>query len=224
MMAARIPQAVLLLLFAVVAMPVAAQEAPAGNRWEATIERFEQADLESPPEAGSVLFVGSSSIVRWDTLAEDFSGITTLNRGFGGSRISDVLHYADRIILPYEPGHVVVYAGENDLSGGRSADEVVADYMALVEVIHQRYPEMPVTWISIKPSPSRWELADEMRRANDRIREWSEGDERLGYVHVFDAMLGPDGEPRAELFVSDMLHMNADGYDLWREIVAPYVE
>ncbi len=205
------------------AIPGQAQTA-APDRWEATIQRFEEADREAFPEPGAVLFVGSSSIVRWDSLAEDFPSIRTLNRGFGGSRIGDVLHYADRVILPYDPSHVVVYVGENDLPAGRSAEEIFEDYQALVEIIRSAYPEIPVSCISIKPSPSRWEHADETRKANALVREWTAEDPLLNYIHVFDAMLGPDGLPPESLFVSDMLHMNEAGYAIWREIVAPWVE
>ncbi|MEX1256354.1 MAG: SGNH/GDSL hydrolase family protein [Gemmatimonadota bacterium] len=204
--------------------PLQAQATAAGDRWETSIQRFEAADRESPPMPGAVLFVGSSSIVRWATLAEDMPGIRTLNRGFGGSNLSDVLRYADRIILPYRASHVLVYAGDNDLARGRTAEEVFGDFRALVQLIHAAQPEVPVTWISIKPSPSRWDVAAAMQRANAMVKELVDGDpHRLRYIDVWEPMLGPDGMPRVELFVEDMLHMTPAGYAVWREAVAPVV-
>lgn len=201
-----------------------AQGTATANRWEATIERFEAADRESPPAPGAVLFTGSSSIVRWATLAEDFPGVRTLNRGFGGSRISDVRHFVDRIILPYRPSHLLVYAGDNDIAAGRTAEEVFADFAAIVERVHEALPELPITWISIKPSPSRWDRSEEMIRANALVRELTDADARLHYVDVWNPMIGVDGTPPEALFVSDMLHMSPAGYAIWKEAVAPVVE
>jgi lysophospholipase L1-like esterase len=201
-------------------------QAPAATTdlWEATIQRFEEADRAAPPMPGAVLFVGSSSIVRWATLEQDMAGVRVLNRGFGGSRISDVLRYADRVILPYRASHILVYAGDNDLSGGRrTADEVYADFAALVERIHAAQPAVPITWISIKPSPSRWDVADEMRRANAMVKALVDSDDRLHYLDVWTPMIGPDGMPPEELFVEDMLHMTPAGYEIWTAVVAPHV-
>jgi lysophospholipase L1-like esterase len=206
------------------AIPVHAQATASVERWEPTIERFEAADVAAPVAPGGIVFVGSSSIVRWDALEDDFPSIPVLNRGFGGSDIEDVLHYADRIILPYRPRYVVVYAGENGLARGRSHEAIVEDYLALVERVLTALPEARMAWISMKPSPSRWHLADAMRSGNRMVEEFSARDPRLDYIDVFTPMLGPDGTPPPELFVADMLHMSPEGYAIWREVVGPFVE
>jgi lysophospholipase L1-like esterase len=173
---------------------------------------------------GPVLFVGSSSIVRWETLAEDMAGVRTLNRGFGGSLISDVLRYADRVILPYQASHILVYAGDNDLGlRRRTAEEIFADFEAIVRLVHASQPQVPITWISIKPSPSRWDSAEEAQRANAMVKALVDRDERLHYIDVWTPMLGPDGMPRVELFVEDMLHMTPAGYEVWTATIAPVV-
>jgi lysophospholipase L1-like esterase len=192
-------------------------------RWEPEIQAFEAADRQSPPPPGGVVFVGSSTIRMWETLARDFPGVPVLNRGFGGSELADVVHFADRIVLPYRPRLVMVYAGDNDLNAGKTPERVLADYRALVETIHRALPQARIGFLSIKPSPSRWKLADQMRAANDLVKRYTATDARLFYVDTFTPMLRPDGTPRAELFREDMLHMNAQGYALWRSIVASYL-
>jgi lysophospholipase L1-like esterase len=194
------------------------------TRFETEIKAFEVADKTNPPPTRAVLFVGSSSIRLWETLAQDFPRAKVINRGFGGSQIADSLAYADRIILPYRPKTVVLYAGDNEIAAGKSPEEVFADFKALARTIHRKLPRTRVRFISIKPSPSRWRLADKIKAANQLIAEFCGQDKRLAYIDVFSPMLGTDGRPRPELFVKDKLHLNAQGYELWARIVAPHLK
>jgi lysophospholipase L1-like esterase len=203
--------------------PQAAQAAADPTRFESDIHQFDEANRQRPVPPGGTVFVGSSSIRRWSSLEADFPGIAPLNRGFGGSELSDVLHYLDRVVIRYAPGTVVVYAGENDLNGGKSPERVLADFRTLVRRVHAAHPQTRIGFISVKPSPSRWRLAPQMRATNALVREFTASDPRLFFVNVFDAMLGPDGSPRPELFVEDMLHMNEAGYRIWRAAVAPHL-
>jgi lysophospholipase L1-like esterase len=191
--------------------------------WAEDIERFEAADRLAPPRLGGVLFVGSSSIRLWPSLQTDFPGVDVLQRGFGGSKLSDVVDLAGRIVLPYKPRLIVLYAGDNDLSVGRSAAEVFRDYKAFVAIVRVALPETRIAFIAIKPSGSRWALVDQMRETNALVQRFAATDPHLLYVDVFTPMLGPDGMPREELFVADRLHMNARGYALWRELLVPIV-
>jgi len=200
--------------------PAAPEEAP----FEAEIRAFEVADAKKPPAPGGVLFVGSSSIRLWATLAEDFPDHHVVNRGFGGSRVADSTRYADRIVLPYKPKTIVLYAGDNDVAGGRSPREVRADFEAFVEKVRSAMPETRVLFIAIKPSVARWKLVDKIREANRLVREFAEADDRLGYIDIFTPMLGDDGMPREELLVADGLHLNEKGYALWREVVARHLK
>jgi lysophospholipase L1-like esterase len=187
------------------------------------IEQFEAADKANPPPTGGVVFVGSSSIRLWPNLKADFPEANVLQRGFGGSELWQVLYYAPRIVLRYCPKRIVVYAGENDLVAGRSPEQVLADYRDLVALVRQYLPSTEIAFIAIKPSESRWALADRMLRTNQLVREFSSGDPRLVYIDAYTPMLGPNGRPRRDLFVADSLHMSADGYALWRGLVAGFV-
>jgi hypothetical protein len=189
------------------------------ERWEPQIRAFEEADRKSPPPAGAVEFVGSSSIVKWTTLAEDFPQWTTLKRGFGGSELGDTLYFADRIILPYHPKTVVVYAGDNDLANKKTPEQVFGAYKELVIKIRQALPETKVAFISIKPSIARWKLIDSIRKTNDMVREYAARDSHLLFIDICPAMMGADGMPRPELFVKDGLHMSPAGYVIWKQAV-----
>jgi lysophospholipase L1-like esterase len=203
---------------------VMGQAAPPAPPWESDIQAFEKMDRESPPKPGGVLFVGSSSIRMWDTLAQDFPEVPVIRRGFGGSAMSDVVRFADRIIIPYKPRLIVVYAGDNDINDGTTPERVLDDYRALVGKVRERLPRTRVAFISIKPSLARWKLVEPMRKANELVREFSAPDSLLTYIDVFTPMLGADGTPRKELFLEDGLHLTAEGYAVWRDVVAPYIE
>jgi lysophospholipase L1-like esterase len=192
-------------------------------RFESDIRAFEAADRASPPPLGGVVFVGSSSVKNWTDVAADFRGVPVLNRGFGGSTLADVVYYADRIVLPYHPRLVVLYAGDNDLAEGRRPERVLGDYRALVARLRSASPAARIVYVSIKPSPSRRIYIDRMRETNQRIRAEIARDSLQAYVDVFTPMLDATGEPRPELFLADSLHMTRAGYLLWRALLAQVV-
>ena len=193
------------------------------NRFESEIRAFEDSDRINPPQPSGVVFVGSSSIRLWPDLRADFPGTNVIQRGFGGSRLDEVVCYAPRIVLPYRPTLVVLYAGDNDLAEGRTPEQVFNDYKAFVAVVRKALPETRIAYIAIKPSGDRWALVDKMRAANSMIQKYASSDPRLTYVDVFTPMLGADGKPREELFREDRLHMNASGYAIWRGLLTPIV-
>jgi lysophospholipase L1-like esterase len=192
-------------------------------QWEAEIAAYEAMDRTNPPPKGAVLFVGSSTIRLWKTLAEDFPQHRVVNRGFGGSRIADATRYAERIIFPYEPAVMFFRSGGNDLWGGKSVDEVFSDYKEFVAKVRTRLPETKIVFISWAPTPARWKQADHERELNARIQQYSREQPRLGYVETFDMVLDSNGRPRADLFLEDRLHFNAEGYRVLAERVRPFM-
>jgi lysophospholipase L1-like esterase len=187
------------------------------------IANFLAADRMAPPPAHGVLFVGSSTIRMWPALRADFAGVPVIQRGFGGSELSDVVHYAPRIVIPYKPRLIVVYAGDNDIAVGKTATTVFGEYVEFVRLVERALPDARIAFVSIKPSIARWALIDQIRAANSMIRDFATRDPRLLYVDTYTPMLGQDGRPRRELFIEDGLHMNDSGYALWRNILDPIV-
>jgi GDSL-like Lipase/Acylhydrolase family len=189
--------------------------------FESEIEAFLEADRENPPEPGRIVFVGSSSIRFWSSLEADMAPLPVLRRGFGGAQLSHVIHNAPRIVIPYAPRAVVVYAGDNDISAGKSAETIVADFESLVQLLQSALPEADLYFLSIKPSRLRWSHWPEASKANARIRSLAEADSRLHFIDVGQVLLGLDGRPRRELFRFDGLHLSAEGYAAWTSVVAP---
>src|SRR5580704_2518405 len=188
-------------------------------RWERAIKAFEAADKRSPSAPGAVLFVGASSIRLWKTLAADFPQYRVLNRGFGGSQIADCTAFADRIVIPYRPSAILLHAGGNDLAAGKSAEQVFADYKAFVAKMQAALPETPIAFVSVNPTPARWAQADRQQETNRLIRDYVAGKKGLAFIDIWDALLGPDGQPREDLHVRDRLHPNAAGYKIRARII-----
>lgn len=193
------------------------------DKWEKEIADFEDRDKTDPPPQHALLFVGSSSIRGWD-LHESFPDRMTINRGFGGSEIADSIRYANRIIFPYKPRVIVVYAGDNDINNGKDAKTVFKDYQTLTRKIHAKLPKARIVFVAIKPSIKRWRLVEKMRKANQLILEATTKDARLEFVDIDKPMIGDDGLPRKELFKADGLHLNKQGYQLWAEVTRPYLK
>jgi lysophospholipase L1-like esterase len=206
------------------AVPVSIPNPVPDLGWEQTAAVFDAADREHAPPPGGVLFVGSSSIRLWNSLQKDFAALpVVINRGFGGSKLSDCVHHLDRLVFPYRPRLVLVYAGDNDLAAGRSADDILARFKAFAEGVRAKLPQTRIAFISIKPSPARAALIQEIRRANALVRDYAATLSNSDFIDVFTPMLDADGRPRAELFREDALHLNAKGYEVWRAVIAPHV-
>lgn len=194
------------------------------NRFEPDIRAFEERDRADPPAEGGILFVGSSSIRLWKSFDEDFAGIDACRRGFGGARFTDVLHFLDRIVIPYRPRQVIVYAGSLDLHGGGASPEaVLGHFQEFVRRIHAVLPETRIGYISMKPSLSKWADIQLDREANERIAEWSRGQDRVDFIDIWSAM-APGSEPPSDaLFVADRNHLSREGYAVWAEAIRPFL-
>jgi len=195
------------------------------DRFESTILEFEAEDQKSGIESGKVLFVGSSSIKRWETLEEDMAPIPVLNRGFGGSTIPEVTYYADRVLLPYNPKIIVLYCGENDLSNDEAeADLALKSLKDLTKYLNKHLPDSKLFFIAIKPSIKRWHYWSKMQEANRLIQKYISKKENYYYIDVASKMLDKDGLVLQDIFVGDNLHLNAKGYKIWSEAIKPVIE
>lgn len=204
-------------------LPAAAwAQAPAADRWAAEIARFDAADKQTPPPKDAVLFVGSSSIRLWD-LKKAFPDVATINRGFGGSQMSDAARHAQRLINVYQPRLIVLYEGDNDLNAKKTPEQVAADFDALLKTVRAELPRAPLLVIGCKPSPSRWALIEQQRTLNRLLAERCTKD---GHAQLLDwekSLLGENGQPRADLYRADRLHLNDDGYKIWNDLLQPHL-
>jgi lysophospholipase L1-like esterase len=209
-------------LFALLLASLAVSQDTKPAFWD-DIQNFKRQDAVSYPPKNAILFVGSSSFTMWKDVQEYFPDRKILNRGFGGSSLPDVIRYADDIIFPYQPKQVVIYCGENDLAGDDTitAQTVFLRFRQLYSVIRAKLPDVPVVFISLKPSPSRWNLKPKMIAVNEKIRKFLKRKKNAKFVSVWNAMLGPDGKPEELLFREDKLHMKPAGYAIWKRKLEP---
>jgi len=208
-------------ILALLALNASAQDP---KRFEKEIAAFTNADKTNPPPKNAILFIGSSTIRKWTTLAQDFPGRKVFNRGFGGSQMSDAIYYFDRIVAPYQPGLIVLYEGSNDIDDHKTPEQVFNNFKAFVAKVHEQLPQTRLDYISILTTPVRAAEVAKVKEANRLIRDYIAHDEKLTYIDAFPAMLGPDGKPDAALFLSDRLHPNAKGYAIMQTVIAPYLD
>jgi lysophospholipase L1-like esterase len=212
-------------LFAALALLVVARaDPPATNRFEKEIVAYETTDKTNPPPPGAIIFTGASGIRRWNTLSQDFPGLTVINRGFGGSQISDSVYYADRIVIPYHPKAVVIQAGGNDIAAGKTPEQVLADFQAWVVKIRAALPDVRLVYLGQGPSPARWAQREKQQQANQLIRDDIAKQKYIFFVDIWPACLGTDGQPRPELFVADKLHPSPEQYQIRAKLLRPTLE
>src|SRR6476659_8931814 len=195
------------------------------DRWEPAIKAFEDADRVSPPPRNAIVFIGASSIVRWN-LKESFPelGAQAINRGFGGSLAADSVRYADRIVIPYKPRMVVFYAGDNDVEANHTPQQIADDFIAFERKVHAALPATQIVFISIKPSIRRFPWIEQIKGANALVRQYTASHPHLTFVDIVPQMLGADGKPRKELLVEDGLHMTPAGYKIWNDALRPILQ
>ena len=199
-----------------------AQAAP--DYWLKEIDQLTANDATMPPPSGAVLFVGSSSIRLWKTLAQDFPDFAVINRGFGGSELADSVFYADRIVLPYRPRAVVLFAGTNDIWSGKSPEQVAAAFKTFRTKLHAALPEAKLCFLAINFSPSRLRVQEAMRTANRLIADDCATDPRCTFVDVCTPMLDAAGQPQPVYFQEDQLHLKPSGYAIWTRVLAPHLK
>jgi lysophospholipase L1-like esterase len=171
-----------------------------------------------------ILFTGSSSIRMWQNLQESFPAYKVLNRGFGGSTLADLARYLPDIVFPYQPKQIVIYSGENDIATDSiPADQVLTRFQTVFQNIRAKLPNVPIEYISIKPSPSRLKFLPVVKEANELIRNYLRGQANTHFIDVFSSMIDGDGQPKKGIYLEDDLHMNAKGYEIWQGIIQPYL-
>lgn len=212
---------VLTVLFVCCSLVPFAQDRPF---WK-EIKAFKSADSVKSPPQNAIVFVGSSSFRMWKDLQDAFPRHVVINRGFGGSSLPHVIDYADEIVIPYKPKQVVIYCGENDFTNDTVTSKIVTGrFITLFNLLRKELPRTEIVFVSMKPSPSRQRLMTEIDAANDEIRNFLQSKKRAAYVDIWDDMLDKNGAPRKELFLNDMLHMNAAGYAIWQKAIAPHLK
>jgi lysophospholipase L1-like esterase len=210
-------------LFAQAQAPAPAAAPARVQDWEPTIQKFEEADKTNPPTRDSIIFTGSSSIVRWSTLAEDMKPLPVVNRAFGGSQFTDVNQYAKRIVVAYRPRAVVIYAGDNDLAANspKTPESVANDFKQFVQIVRADLPDTWIYVISIKPSKLRWNEWPKMQAANRMMQDFIRTQKRVQYIDVATPMFDAQGNLPADLFVADGLHPTPKCYAIWTSVIRP---
>ncbi len=189
------------------------------------IAAFKKQDSISFPEKNKILFVGSSSFTNWKDVQNYFPNYPIINRGFGGSTLLDIIRYQYQIIYPYYSKQIVIYCGENDIASSEevSSEMVAIRFKILFNYIREQMPNVPIAFISLKPSPSRWQMKDRMVAANKLIKKILQKESNATFINVWDAMLDSNGSPMPNIFVGDNLHLNEKGYAIWQKIIEPYL-
>lgn len=190
------------------------------------IQNFKKADQENPPPKDAILLIGSSSFTKWTDVADYFPDKTIINRGFGGSRLTDLNYFADDLLSPYQPKQIIIYCGENDFADNHKlkAQKVVNRYKAFYKKIRERFPNIEVDYISIKYSPSREKLWPQMKAANKKIAAFMKKQPDAEFIDVTRAMEDANGKVRTDIFVEDMLHFKPEGYQIWAKEIRPYMK
>lgn len=202
----------------------AAQSVAAHARWRQELDAITAADRAQPPSPDGVVFVGSSTIRLWPHLAQDFAQVPgVIQRGVGGSTLAECSVLAHQLVGQYKPRQVVVYAGDNDLIEGRTPLQVLHSFARFANAVRADAPDARITFVSVKPSPSREKVLPQIRETNNIVSAYLRTLTNSDYVDVFTPMLGADGRPRVDLFRGDQLHMNAAGYALWQSLIASHL-
>lgn len=195
--------------------------APDPQRFAAQIELIRELDFDDQKDR--IVFTGSSSIRHWKDVQDYYPGHQIINAGFGGSHMSDLLHYLEETVLRFAPGKVFIYEGDNDIAAGRPIEVIMDNTKKVVQAIEARLPDTKIILISAKPSLARWHLKSQYEALNASFKAFAAEKATREYADVWSVMLTGEGQVRPAIFVGDGLHMNKAGYDLWHQVIEPLV-
>jgi lysophospholipase L1-like esterase len=191
--------------------------------YEDEVKRLEK-DYTKTAKDVETVFYGSSSIRLWTGLYDDFKDLKPVNLGFGGSTLAACVWFFERVMIPYQPKRLVIYAGDNDLGDGRHPEEVFIFFQQLVVKVNKRFGDLPCYFVSLKPSVSRWQMIDQFKYTNNLIEtEIITRNDNWHFINVFKEMIDPAGRLKKEYFLSDGLHLSENGYKLWKEIIRKHI-
>lgn len=189
------------------------------------IEHFKALNKIDMPE-NALLFLGSSSIRLWETLAQDMAPYPVIQRGYGGAHLRDAIFYTEALLGDYQPAMIIGFIA-NDIKGD-PADESPAKVKRLfkffLKQIRSRHPATPFLWVEITPTKSRWAQWEDIQKVNQKIKAYCDKTPNLYFVETAEAFLTQEGLPRTDLFVADQLHLNPQGYALWSSIIRKEIE
>jgi lysophospholipase L1-like esterase len=191
------------------------------NRFEKNVQAYEATDRTNPPSLGAILLVGDSQFFRWKTVAEDLPEYTIVNRGIDSFQTSDLVHFAERLVLPYKPRMIILHVGGNDVHNGRSPEQILSDFKLFTAKVRAHLPAVPIAFSSLTPGPGRWDEASQRKETNRLIKEYIGTQANLLFIDLWDAMLTPDGKPREDIWVADRVHPNHEGYLIRVRIMRP---
>ena len=194
------------------------------QKWEEKIQRYERQDKQNPPPDNVILFVGSSTIENWKTLKDDFVGRAVLNRGVSGTKTIDLYTYRDRLITPYNAKQIFIYEGDNDIGLHWSTDRIVTQFAALFNEIRKTKPQTEIIYISIKPSPRRLKDKIQIEEVNARIKQFLEQQAGTAYADVYSKMLDVNGDLVPAYYREDGLHLTAEGYTIWKDVISKFIK
>jgi len=194
------------------------------QKWEEKIQRYERLDKQNPPPDNVILFVGSSTIENWKTLKDDFVGQAVLNRGVSGTKTIDLYTYRDRLITPYNAKQIFIYEGDNDIGLHWSTDRIVEQFAALFSEIRKTKPHAEIIYISIKPSPRRLKDKIQIEEVNARIKQFLKQQSGTAYADVYSKMLDVHGDLVPAYYREDGLHLTAEGYTIWKDVISEFIK
>jgi lysophospholipase L1-like esterase len=197
------------------------QSAPSLNPFESEVEALQAKLIDPPPRP--IVFYGSSSIRLWKTLSQDLPDYAVLNCGFGGSRLTDCLYFAPRVVTPLKPSAVVIYAGDNDLATGAAPEQVFDSFRQLFFALRTSSPDLPIAFVSVKPCPARFKYIQNIERFNRLVDDFLGTQSNTDYIDIFSDLLGPDHQPILSLFRSDQIHLSQAGYQIFKRDISEYL-
>lgn len=176
-------------------------------------------ELSIPEGEEVTVFTGSSSIRFWEDIHTDCNKTKAINTGFGGSQMSDLLYFINETVLRFQPGHVYIYEGDNDIAAEKELSDILKTAQDITTKMLAANSKTKIHFISAKPSPARWKYKEQYLAFNSLLKAYCESNQQLFYIDVWNPMLDTNGRPMSNIFISDSLHMNRQGYLLWKDLI-----
>jgi len=177
------------------------------------------AQIEAQPILnGGVLLAGDSITEGWLGTDIDF-GVPMSNHGIGWDTVTGLKSRLPQM-LQHSPDKVFILIGTNDIGYNRQAEVMAGELSEIVEVFKREKPSVKIFIQSVMPREVEALAAvDNINLAYKEVTK----EQGVTFIDLGPVFTAPNRTLKPEL-TYDGLHLNEKGYQVWAEVLKPYIE
>ena len=188
------------------------------NNWELKVGQFRS----FPNSSNDIIFLGNSITAGIDWM--ELLGRTDVrNRGISGDITFGVLERLNEV-TEGKPSKVFILIGINDISRNIPDSFILNNYQKIIERIKKESPSTKIFFQTLLPVnneftqfKNHYNKDEHILHVNGELKKLAEK-QKIGLIDLYPRFLNAD-KKLDKKYTTDGLHLNAEGYKVWKDIL-----